>query len=330
MIVDSAHYLNGVRQHETALDVERAAEIASACVSNDFVWIGLSDATPDELATVQAAFGLHELAIEDAASDHQRPKIEDYDHDLFIVLRTARYDDAREEVDFGEIHLFVGPGYVVSMRRGAASELSSARRRLEARPELLNEGPASAIWAVLDKVVDDYQPVVEGIDNDIQEVEQQVFSGEGNVTQRIYFLKREVIEFHRATYPLLSPLEQLEHGRYTQVGEGVRRFLRDVGDHARRVDEQVHSQRELLTSVLEANLALLSVRQNEVVRTISAWAAIIAVPTFIASVYGMNFEYMPELDEHIGYPLALGVMLVSVLLLHRFFKRIGWLGNPLT
>jgi magnesium transporter len=178
---------------------------------------------------------------------------------------------------------------------------------------------------VVDKVVDDYFPVVAGIDNDIGEVEDDIFKGEGDATQRIYFLKREVIEFHHAVYPLLVPLEMLERGVYPEVGDVVRRYLRDVADHARRVNEQVNGQRELLTSVLEANLALLSVRQNETVREISAWAAIIAVPTFIASVYGMNFEYMPELDSRVGYPLAIGAMLVAVIALYRFFKRIEWL-----
>ncbi len=325
MIVDCAHYQDGVRQHEGPLDVARASELASKAGENEFVWLGIKEPAEGELNDLAKSFGLHELAVEDAHNAHQRPKIEDYDDRTFIVLRTTRYVDEREEVEFGEIHLFLGPSYVIAVRHGAASELSSARRRLEERPELLREGPVAVAWAVLDKVVDDYQPVVEGIDNDIVEVESEVFTTESNVTQRIYFLKREVIEFHHAVFPLLIPLETLERGVYVEVGEQVRRYLRDVSDHARRVDEQVTSQRELLTSILEANLALLSVQQNEVVRAISAWAAIIAVPTFIASVYGMNFEYMPELDERIGYPLALTVMLISTLILHRFFKRIQWL-----
>jgi magnesium transporter len=178
---------------------------------------------------------------------------------------------------------------------------------------------------VLDKVVDDYLPVVEGIDNDITEVEQDIFARGGDSTERIYFLKREVIEFHRAVAPLLPFLEALERGAYPQVDDELRRYFRDVADHARRVDEQVNSQRELLTSTLEANLALLSVRQNEVIRGISAWAAIIAVPTFLASIWGMNFAHMPELDSEWGYPLALATMVIAVLALHRFFRRIAWL-----
>ncbi len=324
MIIDCAHYRDGARQHEGPLDVEQAAALAHGA-GDDFVWLGLHEPSAEELDRIGATFGLHELALEDARKAHQRPKLEDYEDSFFVVLRTARYNDDREEVEFGEINLFLGTGYAIVVRHGEASDLTGARRRLEARPELLGEGPAAVAWAVLDKVVDDYMPVVAGIDNDIQEVEEEVFAtGHGESTQRIYFLKREVIEFHHAVFPLLAPLEALERGAYPQIGDALRRFLRDVADHARRVNEQVNAQRELLTSVLEANLALLSVRQNEVVKQISAWAAIIAVPTFIASVYGMNFEHMPELDSEIGYPLALAVMLIAVLVLHRFFRRIGW------
>jgi magnesium transporter len=324
MIIDCAHYRDGARQHEGPLDVEQAAALAHGA-GDDFVWLGLHEPSAEELDRIGTTFGLHELALEDARKAHQRPKLEDYEDSFFVVLRTARYNDDREEVEFGEINLFRGVGYAIVVRHGEASDLTGARRRLEARPELLGEGPAAVAWAVLDKVVDDYMPVVAGIDNDIQEVEEEVFAtGHGESTQRIYFLKREVIEFHHAVFPLLAPLEALERGAYPQVGDALRRFLRDVADHARRVNEQVNAQRELLTSVLEANLALLSVRQNEVVKQISAWAAIIAVPTFIASVYGMNFEHMPELDSEIGYPLALAVMLIAVLVLHRFFRRIGW------
>ena len=325
MIVDCAHYRDGARQHEPPLEIDAAAEAARSCEGGDFVWLGLHEPSEEELAEAGRAFALHELALEDARKAHQRPKLEDYDDSFFIVLRTARYVDEREEVEFGEVHLFIGSGYVITVRHGEASGLRPARRRLEERPELLRQGPASVGWAVLDQVVDDYIPVVDGIENDIEEVEEEVFAARGEVTQRIYFLKREVIEFHRAVFPLLGPLEALERGAFPQVDETLRRYLRDVADHARRINENVSSQRELLTSILEANLALLSVRQNEVVRAISAWAAIIAVPTFIASVYGMNFEYMPELTWRVGYPLALMAMAVLVAVLYRFFKRIEWL-----
>lgn len=323
MIVDCAHYRDGRRQNEGKLPLD----VAASCVvgDGDFVWLGLFEPTASELHDVGERFGLHELALEDAYRAHQRPKLEDYDDSYFVVLRPARYADDREEVEFGEIMLFLSSTYVIAVRHGEASGLELARKRLEQTPELLDQGPAAAVWAILDKVVDDYMPVVAGIDNDITEVEQEIFAERSDSTQRIYFLKREVIEFHHAVSPLLPPLEALERGAFPQLSEELRRYFRDVADHARRVDEQVTAQRELLTSILEANLALLSVRQNEVVRTISAWAAIIAVPTFLASIWGMNFADMPELREPWGYPMALALMAVAVLVLHRFFRRIDWL-----
>ena len=323
MIVDCAHYKGGRRQHEGPLSLDEAA---GRCVGGDeFVWVGLKEPNAEELRRVGESFDLHELALEDAQNAHQRPKLEDYDSSLFIVLRTARYDDAKEEVEFGEIHLFVGSGYLIAVRHGEASELAGARKRLENASELLEAGPGAVVWAIVDKVVDDYAPVVAGIDNDIEEVEEEIFGNRSDSTQRIYFLKREVIEFHRAVRPLLAPLEGLEYGSKPGVSDELRRYFRDVHDHARRIDEQVSGQRELLTSILEANLALLGVKQNEVIRGISAWAAIIAVPTFMASIWGMNFEHMPELPEVWGYPAALALMAVAIFTLYRFFKRIDWL-----
>ena len=324
MIVDCAHYADGKRQHKGPIEIHEAAGRCGNGAGG-FAWVGLKEPSKDELEQVGKAFGLHDLALEDAMNAHQRPKLEDYDGSLFIVLRTARYDDAKEEVEFGEIHLFVGSDYVIAVRHGEASELGPARKRLEEHEGLLDAGPAAVVWAIVDKVVDDYAPVVAGIDNDLEEVEDEIFRQSSDSTQRIYFLKREVIEFHRAVSPLLAPLESLQHGAQPGVGDELRRYFRDVHDHARRIDEQVSSQRELLTSILEANLALLGVQQNEVIRGISAWAAIIAVPTFIASIWGMNFEYMPELDERWAYPVALVLMLVAVVSLYRFFKRIDWL-----
>jgi magnesium transporter len=323
VIVDCAHYRDGERQHEGTLPLD----VAATCVvgDGDFVWLGLYEPSKEELADVGERFGLPELALEDAYETHQRPKLEDYDNSYFIVLRPTRYDDAKEEVEFGEIMLFVSSTHVIAVRHGEASELKGVRKALESHPALLKAGPASAVWAILDKVVDDYQPVVDGIDNDIGEVETQIFAERSDSTQRIYFLKREVIEFHHAVSPLLSPLEALERGAFPNMDEQLRRYFRDVADHARRVDEQVTAQRELLTSILEANLALLGVKQNEVVRTISAWAAIIAVPTFFASIWGMNFTHMPELTKPWGYWVALGLMAVAALALHRLFKRIRWL-----
>jgi magnesium transporter len=326
MIVDSAHYKDGARQHEAALTPEQAAEVRKDAGPGEFVWIGIHEPEPGDMERLQRIFGLHELAVEDAQMAHQRPKIEDYDQDVFIVLKTAHYHEDREEVHFGEIHLFAGPGYMISVRHGPGSELATARQRLEDRPDLLKLGASSAIWAVIDKVVDDYLPVVDAIEDDIEEVEKDVFDDDIPApTARIYHLKREVIEFHRAVWPLLNPLETLEQGGFERVPEELRSFFRDVADHAKRVDEQVSSQRELLTSVLQANLSLVSVNQNDVVKKISAIFGIIAVPTFIASVYGMNFDNMPELHWHYGYPLALGLMAVCAVALVSFFRRIDWI-----
>ena len=323
MIVDCAHYRNGVRQHEGSMPLEEAA--ACSMGNGDLVWLGLREPSEDELEALQKQFHLHELAVEDAHRAHQRPKIEAYEGMRFLVLRTARYDDAREQVDFGEIDMFVGPGYVITVRHGQASELAAARGRLEQRPDLLEMGAVAVVWAVLDKIVDDYQPVAEGLERDIDEVEDAVFVGEEDATQRLYFLKREVIEFHHAVRPLLGPLADLERGAFPEVNQEIRSYFRDVNDHVKRVTEEVESQRELLTSILQANLALVAVRQNEVVRKISGWAAVIAVPTFIASVYGMNFDNMPELSWGGGYALAWAAMLTVAVLLFAFFRRVRWL-----
>ncbi|HEX2127668.1 MAG TPA: magnesium and cobalt transport protein CorA [Solirubrobacterales bacterium] len=325
MIVDCAHYRDGERQHEHPLTIAAAAEIARAERAGEFVWVGLRDPGDEELELVEREFSLNPLAAEDTRHAHQRPKLEDYDESVFVVLRPARYLDEREEVEFGEIHLFLAGHYAIVIRRGEPGDLGPARRRLE-DSQLLRHGVAAVAWAVLDKVVDDYAPVVAGIDDDIEEVEQEIFFQHGtDATQRIYFLKREVIEFNRAVAPLLPFLEALERGGIREVDEELRRYFRDVADHARRIDDRVNAQRELLTSILEANLALLSVTQNESVRAISAWAAIIAVPTFLSSIWGMNFTHMPELNETWAYPAALGTMAVAVVSLYRFFRRIRWL-----
>jgi magnesium transporter len=324
MIVDCAHYRDGVRQRAEPMSVQEASSICAR--EQGFVWLGMFEPAPDELAEVQARFGLHELAVEDAQSFHLRPKIESYDDDvLFVVLRTARYDDASEEVEFGEISLFLGPSFAITVRQGIASDLHGARLRLEKRPRLLEEGTMAVLWAVLDQIVDDYGPVVEGLEADIEEVERTVFAGVVAPTERVYFLRREVTDFYRAVHPLLGPLDALERGAYDGVGHDLRQYFRDVNDHLKLVNEEVAAQRDLLTTVLEANMAVIQVEQNEVVRKISGWAAIIAVPTFIASLYGMNFRHMPELGWGVGYPAVLALMLASGVGIYVFLKRAHWL-----
>jgi magnesium transporter len=301
--------------------------VPAACKrQNAFVWLGLYEPTDEELDVVRREFQLHELAVEDALHAHQRPKLEIYDESVFVVLKTARYVDETESVEVGEINMFVGDGFIVVVRHGEASPLRDVRRRVEARPDLVAWGPGAIAYAIVDKVVDDYAPVQAGIENDIREVEFEVFSeADVNPVQRIYLLKREVLELLEATVPLVDPIEQLIRGRYRFVPDELSEYFRDVGDHLLRVVEQVQTFRDLLTSVLEANLTRVSVRQNEDMRKISAWVAIAAVPTAVAGLYGMNFENMPELEWEFGYPVVLGVIAVACVVLHRAFRRSGWL-----
>jgi magnesium transporter len=324
MIVDCAHYRDGRRQHEGPMRPEDAAAICRA--EPGFVWLGMVEPSAEELAQMQDTFGLHELAVEDAQSFHLRPKIEQYDEGVsFMVLRTARYVDESEEVEFGEISVFLSPRFVITVRQGAASDLHGARLRLEQRPALLEEGSGAVLWAILDKVVDDYAPVVEGLERDIDDVEKTVFSGTTAPTQRIYHLRREVSDFYRAVHPLLNPVDALERGQLPHVTPALRQYFRDISDHLKLVNEEVAAQRDLLTTVLEANMAEISVEQNEVVRKISAWAAIITVPTFIASFYGMNFTHMPELRWHASYPIVVALMVIAAVGLYVSFKRARWL-----
>ena len=332
MIVDCAQYRAGARQREAPLSVPEAA--ACAAQGDGFVWLGIRDPTEQEMREIATSFPVHELAIEDAASLHQRAKIEDYENHYFVVLRSARYDDEREQVDFGEIHIFAGPGYAITVRHGEASALGPARQRLEARPELVEAGPVSVVWAVLDKVVDDYEPVVEGLTADIEDAEVRVFEGEGDQTERIYFLKREVIEFYRAVHPLLGPLAAIERGADPRVTADIQNYFRDVNDHAKLVHDEISAQRELLTSILQANLAVLSVRQNEIsvrqnetTKQLTLIATIFLPLSFIVGFFGMNFGW---LVGHTGSFLVfaiygLGSLLIACAALYAWFRRSGYL-----
>ena len=322
MLVDCALYKDGCRQNDDPLGIEDAA--ASRLEDGGFVWLGLHDPEPEELEEVARRFDLPPLAVEDAMKQHQRPKIEDYDDGFFLVLHTARYIDDDEQVEFGEVHVFTGPGHVVVVRHGAASALQSARERLEHNPDLLRLGTIAAVWAVMDKVVDDYQPVIEGLESDVDEVEELVFEG-GDQTRRIYELRRELTAFYRAVHPLLTALDKLESRTRGDVPKLLRNHLRDVQDHVTRIEEAITSQRDVLASIFQANLAVISLQQNDIVRKISGWAAIIAVPTLLGSVWGMNFRHMPELTWRYGYPLALGVMVLAGLALFRILRRAGWI-----
>jgi magnesium transporter len=323
VIVDCAVYENGLRREgELALGDALEAGRREGC----FVWIGLYEPTEAEFAAVREEFGLHELAVEDAIKAHQRPKLEAYGDCLFVVLKTARYKEDVEEIELGEILLFIGEGFVVTVRHGPASRLSEVRKKLEKNRELLCLGPGAVLYAVLDHVVDDYKPVLSGLENDIAELEEKVFSdARGSSAERIYFLKREALMFHQAVAPLVPAVDRLVRASYEAIHEEIRPYFRDIHDHLLRVVDQVVSFRDLLTSILEANLTQVNVRQNEDMRKISAWVAILAVPTMVAGIYGMNFKHMPELETRYGYFVVLGVMLAVCATLHRFFKKSGWL-----
>jgi magnesium transporter len=321
MIVDSAIYVDGRRSSSCPLD-----EIRETCRERDgFVWIGLYEPTREEFDTVAGEFGLHELAVKEALKVHQRPKIERYGEILFVVLKVARYVEEREEVEFGEVHVFVGQDYVVTVRYGEANELVEVRRWAESKPELLRKGPYAVLYAIMDRIVEDYVPVVAGLENDIDEIEVEVFGNKPDVSKRIYELFREVIQFHQATQPLAGGLERLAEGGASSIDPEVRRYLRDVQDRVLRVTERAQAFRELLTNILSVNLTLVSVNQNDQTKKISAWAAIVVVPTLIAGIYGMNFDYMPELHWRYGYLLALSLMVLIALALYRNFKKAGWL-----
>jgi magnesium transporter len=323
MILDCAVYREGRRDDE---DLSLHEAVNAGRAPDAFVWIGLYEPTEDEFDSIRREFDLHELAVEDAIYAHQRPKLEVYGEMVFIVLKTARYIDPEEVVRLGEILIFLGSDFIITVRHGEASSLKEVRSRLEADRALLKCGPGAVLHAIVDHVVDDYAPALTGLGEDIDEIEDEVFSGRRtNPAERIYKLKRETLEFNKATGPLVEPIDRLARGHYQLIHPEVRAYFGDVNDHLLRIHDQLESYRDLLTSILEANLAQVTVRQNQDVRTISAIVAILAVPTMIAGIYGMNFEHMPELGWTFGYPLVLGVMVAICFGLYRYFKRVGWL-----
>ncbi|PBC39173.1 transporter [Rhodococcus sp. ACS1] len=336
-IVDNAVYVEGVRAAspdtlESTYEILRARE--------GMAWIGLYRPGLDEIDSVAREFALHHLAIEDAVTAHQRAKLERYDNTLFVVLRPARYLDDVEKVEFGELHVFVGPDFVVTIRHAESPHLALVRHRMEQTPALLRLGPEAVLYAILDQVVDEYEPVIAGLENDIDEIEDQLFTGDESVARRIYDLSSEVIAFQRATHPLVGMLEALQRGseKY-HVDLELQRHLRDVHDHTLRICERADSFRAHLQTALTVHATLVgqqqnaemhhlteaSVAQNEEVKKISAWAAILFAPTLVGTIYGMNFDHMPELHWATGYPVALALMLITSLALFAVFKRQRWL-----
>ncbi|MEU2393124.1 magnesium and cobalt transport protein CorA [Streptomyces sp. NPDC007369] len=337
-VIDSAVYRDGRRVASPTTLTETFRRLREE--PGRMAWIGLHRPTETELLSLADEFNLHELAVEDALEAHQRPKLERYGDTLFVVLRAARYLDAPEEVEFSELHVFVGPDFLITVRHGAAPDLPAVRRRMEGTPELLSLGPEAALYAILDAVVDGYAPVVEGVQNDMDEIETEVFRGDPEVSRRIYELSREMVEFQRATRPLVAMLHGLMAG-FAKYGtdEELQRYLRDVADHVTHTSERVDGFRQALTEILTVNATLVSQQQNaemralaeagfeqnEEIKKISAWAAILFAPTLVGTIYGMNFETMPELKWAAGYPFAILLMAVVCTSLYVIFKKRDWL-----
>lgn len=331
MIVDCAIYREG---HRTEGPEDLSDALDEARSAGGFVWIGLHEPSEKEFELVTHEFGLHPLAVEDALKAHQRPKLEVYDDSLFVVLKPVVYEPESDAVSTGEVMLFLGDAFVVTVRHGVGSPLKAVRERLEREPKLLGKGPTSVLYAVADAVVDHYLEVATELGTDLEELEAEVFSPDGggsrNTASRIYTFKRQILEFRRATVPLSMPLTRLAGvgaygGTVPFVNDKARPFFRDVNDHLARVNESVEGLDRLVSDVLSAHLAQMSVRQNDDMRKISAWAAMAAIPTMIAGIYGMNFEHMPELHWVWSYPAVIAVMAVLEVLLYRTFKRRGWL-----
>lgn len=336
-LIDKAVYVDGQRVHEA---MPRAGAHEGFTRSHQMAWIGLYRPDKHEILSVAEEFDLHELPVEDAITAHQRPKMERYGDTLFVVLRPARYLDDVEKVEFGELHIFVGKNFVITIRRAECPDLVKVRRRLETTPQLLCMGTEAVLYAILDEVVDKYIPVLVGLQNDIDEIENELFQGDPGVSRRIYELTGEVIEFQRATHSLREILAALTAG-FDKYGVDIelQHHLGDVADHVEHLVERVDGYRDLLSSALSVNATLVAQRQNEEMRAlteasytqneevkkISAWAAILFAPTLVGTVYGMNFSAMPELKWEYGYPFAILLMLTLGFVLHRVFRARRWL-----
>ncbi|MFB7183160.1 magnesium and cobalt transport protein CorA [Streptomyces sp. NPDC056257] len=327
VIVDCAIYRDG-RRTEGPEDLSDALDEARA-TGDAFLWIGMYEPTEREFDHVSREFGLHKLAVEDALTAHQRPKLEVYDDSLFVVLKPVLYDEGTDTVTAGELMVFIGDSFVVTVRHGEGAPLAAVRRRLEQEPDVLRHGPTAVLYAVSDAVVDHYIEVAAELQVDLEELEAEVFSPNPadtkNTAARIYGFKRQVLEFRRATNPLLQPMERLAFGEVPFVHEHAQPFFRDVADHLTKASEYIEGLDRLLSDALSAHLAQMGLRQNDDMRKISAWAAMAAVPTMVAGIYGMNFDHMPELRQVWGYPVVVAVMVGICLSLHRMFKRRGWL-----
>jgi magnesium transporter len=323
VVVDSVIYVDGARV-PGELPLDQAYDVARARAG--LAWINLHEPSRDDLASVAAEFEFHPLAVEDTVKAHQRAKLERYGETLFLVLKTAKYLDEPEIIEFGELHVFVGPHFVVTVRHRGAPELTSVRNRIEREGDFLSRGSQAILYAILDWVVDGYAPVVAGLENDVDEIEEQVFSGQADASRRVYELLREVLEFQRATKPLSGIVASLiadfeAHGTDPEL----QRYVRDVQDHVARINDRVAGFWQLLENILNVNLTIVSLAQNEEIKRISSWAAILFAPTLVGTIYGMNFEHMPELNWLLGYPFAIMLMGAVCVALYFVFSRRGWL-----
>jgi len=323
-VIDCAAYCGGVRVADVALE-----QIRGALEQDDqFVWLGLYEPEKETLRAVQQQFGLHDLAIEDAYNAHQRPKLELYEDSVFVVLRTAHLATTPRHLEFGETHIFLGRNYVVTVRHGSLRSHIGVRQRCESTPHLLSKGPGYVLYALMDFVVDQYLPIVQHIEEEVEDLEDIIFgksAGAGDATARVYQLKRDLLSLRRTISPLVEVCNRLMRFDLPHIPEDTRVYFRDVYDHIMRLNETIDAQRELLTTALEAHLSIISHAQNEHMKRITAWAAMIAVPTMIAGIYGMNFRNMPELGWAYGYHASIAVMLAACAGLYAGFKRSGWL-----
>ncbi|MEO5999911.1 MAG: magnesium/cobalt transporter CorA [Chitinophagaceae bacterium] len=322
-IVNCVAYSEGRRVAN--IEISKISEMLEQ--KDKFVWVGLHEPDEELLKQVQEEFGLHDLAIEDAHNAHQRPKLESYGDTIFIVLRTAQMNFKEHHIDFGETHFFLGNNFIVNVRHGSTLSYKEVRSRCESTPELLGKGPAFALYAVMDSIVDQYFPVIEALEQELVQVEEEIFGKKPTrgTTQRIYELKRELLEVKRVITPLIDICNRLVRFDIKLIPDDTRPYFRDVYDHAYRINEMLDYTRDLVTAALEANFSLTSISQSEVSKKFAGWAAIIGVPTMIAGIYGMNFEDMPELHWEYSYPVVIIVTFGLCIVLYIFFKRSGWL-----
>lgn len=322
MIVNCTAYADGCKLPNIGLeDIPAIRERAEA-----FVWLGLLEPDEELMTRVKELFGLHELAAEDAHHAHQRPKVELYGDCLFVVLRTAQASDGK--VNFGETHLFVGPRYLVSVRHGASLPYASVRDRCESNERLLSKGPGFVLYAILDFVVDNYFPILNTVEDAVEELEERFFKGDFDQSDigHLYELKRALVELRRAAAPLVEVCNYLLTDVFnSHISDDIRPYFRDVHDHALRINETVDTIRETLALALQISLSLGAARQNEATKRLAGWGALLATPTMVFSIYGMNFARMPELQWPYGYPVLMGAVLAICLLLYRYLKKSGWL-----